>query len=192
MSNKDKRTPSQKIEDLEKALLGVGEAVNRMYRQVATLQESVKLLGQKSNAMIRTQVRGLAMTPDNVMDMMTELSVEAMQEMVARYVADGIFTPTDVISETSFVVGRDLDRDDNTIVSNPRLQFNVTGDVPPELRPKLIGKKAGDLVEITPGANLLQIMEIYQVGAPSLPREEDSNEGAVASTEEMSNEAVSG
>lgn len=192
--SKDKRNPSQKIEDLERAVIGLYETMNNIARDLNIVKEGLKLLGQKSNAMIRVMTKGLSVNADTVSDEMTLITIEDMQGIVANLIAQGVLSPATEITENSFVVGRDLLSTDQTVVANPRLQFAMAG-VPADIRPKLVGSKVGDILQITEGKDFLEILEVYAVGGQEVAapaREEETSEGAVALDESTTTEQASG
>ena len=192
MANKDKRNPSQKIEDLERAVIGLYETMNNIARDLAVVKEGLKLLGQKANAIIRVGTKGFSLNADTVNEEMTQITIEEMKGIVETLVSQGVLSASNVITENSFIVGRDLLHSDQTVVANPRLQFAMAG-IPEDIRPKLVGSKVGDILQISEGKDFLEIMEVYAVGSNEAPAsEEETSEGAVESTEATTEEAASG
>lgn len=175
--SKDKRNPSQKIEDLEQAVFSIYQTLNVMGRDIEIIKEAIKLLGTQANASMRAAERGIPATHANVDELATEIKIEGMIKIVKDMISNNIITPSETITEESFVVGRDLDKDDSTIVTNPRNQFAMQA-VQPEARAKLIGLKAGDVIQLTEGYNKLEVLEVYQVGVPTPAAEVLTTEAA--------------
>lgn len=175
--SKDKRNPSQKIEDLEQAVFSIYQTLNVMGRDLEIIKEAIKLLGTQANASMRAAERGIPATHANVDELATEIKIEGMIKIVKDMISNNIITPSETITEESFVVGRDLDKDDSTIVTNPRNQFAMQA-VQPEARAKLIGLKAGDVIQLTEGYNKLEVLEVYQVGVPTPAAEVLTTEAA--------------
>ena len=173
---KDTRNAVQKIQDLEASMLDVLHAMSLMTRDLQITKEAVKLLGKKTEAMTRANVRGLTMTDENVAALMTEVNAEELKEKADNFVAGGLITPSEVITDNSFVVGEELDGDK---VINPRSQF-VVGRMPKEVQDLLIGKKAGDVVKFGENKRDLKILEVFELAkdeAPQAPAPQQTTDG---------------
>lgn len=167
---KDKRTVAQKIEDLENAMINAYQMMNNMAQDIAATKEGANLLGMKTEAIISLLSSGQAVTGDSVVASVQQQRADRMSADVAGLVAQGVLTPTDTITERSFVVGRDLDKDGSGRVVNPRWQF-VVKNLDQEAKDKLIGAKVGEIVK-SEGKNQFEVLEVYSIGQNGQSEEE--------------------
>jgi hypothetical protein len=183
--NTDKRTATQRIEDLERAVMSLYNTADNMARDLMTIKDAIKLLGNKSDATIKAINRGGEVNDEVVGNIMVENNIEELKEKVATLVTQGILTASDEVNESSFIVGRDVAQDGKVI--NPRIQFSFGGaDLPAETKEKLKGAKVGDVVDFGPEKAKFEVQEVYRIGAPEAPAEE-----SVAASEESAPEVVS-
>jgi hypothetical protein len=168
--SKDKRTATQRIEDLERALMSLYQTADNMARDLMTIKDALKILGNKTDALVKALVRdGSKISDDIISSIMIENNVEELKEKVATLVTQGILTPSEEIVESSFVVGRDVGQDGKVV--NPRIQFAFSG-INPEVREKLRGAKAGQVIEFSADKNKFEVLEVYTIGTPGAPEEE--------------------
>jgi regulator of replication initiation timing len=183
---KDKRTVGQKIDDLEAAMINAYQMMNNMAADIAASKESSHLLGMKTEAIISLLASGSAVTSESVVESVQSQRAQRMADDVSNLVAQGVLTASDAVSERSFVVARDLDKDGSGKVVNPRLQF-VVNNLDEETKAKLLGAAPGTIIS-TEGKNQLEILEVYAIGRPEAPAEETP---AAESSEEAPSEAAS-
>jgi len=171
MSNQqqDKRTASQRIDDMERGLMALYQTVDSMARDLMTIKEAIKLLGNKLDSVVK-QARTCpnlsdALTDEKIAGQMVANNLEELKEKVAGYVANGAISPTETADANSFVVGAELNEDGT--VANPRLQFVVQA-LSPAAKEKMIGAKAGDKVTVETWNFLVQ--EIYKFNDPTPPQ----------------------
>jgi hypothetical protein len=168
--SKDKRTATQRIEDLERALMSLYQTADNMARDLMTVKDALKLLGNKLDATVKALVRdGSKISDEVISSIMVENNIEELKQKVNTLVQQGILTPAEEIIESSFIVGRDLGQD-GTVV-NPRMQFTYTG-ISPEVREKLRGAKPGQIIEFAADKNKFEVLEVYTIGAPAAPKED--------------------
>jgi hypothetical protein len=168
--SKDKRTATQRIEDLERALMSLYQTADNMARDLMTIKDALKILGNKTDAVVKALIRdGSKISDDIISSIMIENNVAELNEKVATLVAQGILTPSEEIVESSFVVGRDIGQDGKVV--NPRIQFAYSG-ISPEVREKLRGAKPGQVIEFAADKNKFEVLEVYTIGTPGAPQEE--------------------
>jgi hypothetical protein len=93
---------------------------------------------------------------------MIQNNVEDLTQKVKSMVIQGILAPQEQVGDDSFVVGTQQNDLGETV--NPRLQFACYA-IPPELKAKLIGAKAGDVLNLEEKLKFC-VSEIYQIQAP--------------------------
>lgn len=174
--SKDKRTVTEKIADLEAAMINAYQMMNNMAQDLAATKEAGNLLGMKTEAIIALLSSGSAVSNESVIASVQAQRAQRMADDVANLVAQGVLTATDTVSERSFIVARDLDKDGSGKVVNPRLQF-VVSNLDEETRAKLVGKKTGELLT-EEGKNQLEILEIYAIGQKEATPAAESSEEA--------------
>lgn len=176
MSNQtDKRTASQRIEDLERAMMSLYQTADNMARDLGTIKDAIKLLGNKVDAIVKASSSSQPINDDVIAAIMVQNNVEELKQKVSNLVAQGVLSAEESITETSFVVGSEV-KEDGT-VANPRLQFTMQA-LQPELREKLKGAKAGQTVTLQEGKLLFNVLETYAIQQPKAP--EQSQEEAPA------------
>ena len=163
MENQDKRTASQKIEDMERGLMALYQAAETMARDVMTIKEAIKLLGNKVDAITKCSVRGQSLTDDNISSVMVENNVDELKSKVTDLMNQGILVTVEEATQNSFVVGQELSDDGK--VQNPRLQF-VVSSLDATIKDKFTGAKVGDLLNLQEGKLKLQVLEIYSINTP--------------------------
>ena len=80
--------------------------------------------------------------------------------------AQGVIVPQEQVADQSFVVGAELNDAGETI--NPRLQFGLFA-LRPELREKLKGSRAGDVISLEEGKLKFKVLETYAIQQTPAP-----------------------
>jgi hypothetical protein len=162
-----KRTAVQRIEDLERGVMGMFQNGDNMGRDLMTIKEAIKLLGNKIDAIVKATQRGEDLNDDIIGKIMVENNVAELKARVDQLVAAGtLVATTEPVDEKTFVVGQEVD--DTGKVLNPRLQF-VLGALQEELRNKIKGSKVGDSVVFQEGKLKFELQEAYSVAPPKPP-----------------------
>lgn len=91
------------------------------------------------------------------------------QAAIAKAVADGALVVSERIGETSIIVGREYDKENN-VLGNGRIQFRFH-DLTEEARPDALGQGVGFVIEGPNGK--LEVLEIYEVAPPKPPEVTD-------------------
>lgn len=186
MSNNpnDKRTASQRIDDLERGIMSMYQAFDAVTRDLGTAQQAIRVLGNKVEAMAQLSLRGEKLTDEALSKQMIENNVAELKSKVEELVTRGTLVTSEVIEDGSFVVGSEVDESGAAV--NPRLQFALSA-LSPELQEKLKGHKAGDVVTVQDGKLKLQVLEVYAIQSPAPAAQE-----APASEEAPSAEQATG
>lgn len=160
------RTASQRLDDLERGVMAMYQAADNIARDVMTLKEAIKLLGNKLDAVVKATSAGEALTDETLSRIMVQNNVDELKEKVTNLVGQGILVATDTVTEATFIVGREVD--DKGAVVNPRMQFVVSALQAP-LKAKLNGAKIGQLVEFQEGKLKFEVLEAYSIQSPKAP-----------------------
>lgn len=181
----DNRSASQKIGDLENAMIALYQTADNIARDLNTAKEAIKLLGNKLDSIVKAQLAGEQPTDDVISRIMVENNIEELKNKLKVMVAQGILSPTEQVAEDSFLVG--ADQNDAGEVVNPRLQFALYAIRPPELQQKFLGAKVGDVLNLQEGKLKFKVAEIYQIqkpkpveAAPAAPAETEASADATA------------
>ncbi|NJO48294.1 MAG: hypothetical protein HC840_01100 [Leptolyngbyaceae cyanobacterium RM2_2_4] len=182
MSNQqaDKRTASQRIDDMERGLMALYQTADNMARDLMTVKEAIKLLGNKLDSVVKASSRGEALTDEVIAKIMVENNVEELKEKVTNLVNQGVLVAAEEVGPNSFIVGREL-ADDGT-VQNPRMQFVVSA-LQPEVRDKFPGAKAGQTLELQEGKWKFEVQEVYNIQTPEQAAPQAQAEQASESTQ---------
>jgi hypothetical protein len=189
MSNeqkKDTRSAAQRLADLEAAMGGLYNLADRLTKDLLVLRDGLKMLDNKVNSIIKLSAKGEFITSEAVGQAMVDNNVEELAAKVANMVEQGFIAAETEVSENSFVVGQEVDSDGK--VMNPRLQFALSA-LPEAIRPKLLGAKIGDTLNLEEGKLGFKILESYKiqenpVSATEAAPEADSAPEAAAPTAE--------
>lgn len=166
MSNQqqqDKRTASQRIDDMERGLMALYQTADNMARDLMTIKEAIKLLGNKLDSVVKASARGEALSDEVIAKIMVENNVEELKEKVTNLVAQGVLVAAEEIGPNSFIVGRELNEAGE--VQNPRMQFVVSA-LQPEVRDKFPGAKAGQTLDLQEGKWKFEVLEVYNIQTP--------------------------
>lgn len=170
MSNQaDKRTASQRIEDMERGLMALYQTADNMARDMMTIKEAIKLLGNKLDAVVKATNRGEQMTDEVISKIMVENNVEELKNKVQDLVNQGVLVAAEEVTTNSFVVGREIDTDGK--VQNPRMQFVVSA-LAENVRAKFPGAKVGQTLELEEGKWKFEVQEVYAIQTPQAPQAE--------------------
>lgn len=183
---KDKRTVSQKIEDLENAMINAYQMMNNMAADIQATKEGSNLIGMKTQAIVNLLDSGSAVNDSAVVAGVQALRAQRMADDIAGLVKQGVITPTDTVAERTLVVGRDLAKDGSGDVVNPRLQFVVANLEDADTKAKFLGAKVGDILVFSAEKNQFEIQEAYTIG-----RAAGEEAPAPAESSEQTSEAAS-
>lgn len=162
----DTRSASQKINDLENALMSLYQTADNMARDLMGIKEVLKLINNKLESVIKASAGGEPINDEVIKRIMVQNNCEELANKVKVMVVQGILIPTDQIAADSFLVGSEIN--DSGEVTNPRLQFALYA-VRPEQQEKLKGLRVGDTVVMQEGSPKYRIDEVYQIQAPKQP-----------------------
>jgi hypothetical protein len=159
----DTRSASEKIKDLENATMATYQTLDNMSRDILTIKEAIKLLGNKVDSIVKASERSLPLNDDVLSKIMVENNVAELKEKVTNLVTQGILVPESVVGDNSFLVGQEVN--DLGEVVNPRLQFTVQALIE-EMRDKVKGSKAGDTISFQESKLKFHILETYMISTP--------------------------
>ena len=171
MSNQqaDKRTAAQRIDDMERGLMALYQTADNMARDLMTIKEAIKLLGNKLDAVVKASNRGEQLNDEVISKIMVENNIEELKNKVTDLVNQGILQAAEEVTANSFVVGREVD--ENGTVQNPRMQFVVSA-LAPNVKDKFPGAKVGQTLELEEGKWKFEIQEVYSLVVPSAPTQQ--------------------
>lgn len=187
MSNQqaDKRTAAQRIDDMERGLMALYQTADNMARDLMTIKEAIKLLGNKLDAVVKASNRGEQLNDEVISKIMVENNIEELKNKVQDLVNQGVLQAAEEVTSNSFVVGREVD--ENGQVQNPRMQFVVSA-LAPNVKDKFPGAKVGQTLELEEGKWKFEIQEVYSLVVPSAPAPQAAQE-AEAQAEQTQAEA---
>jgi regulator of replication initiation timing len=169
----DKRTASQRIEDLEKVVTTIYQATANIKHHVenllkesqdmAMVKEALKLVNRKTEAMIQVSASAEGMTVKSVSDAVVQMNIADLTQQVEGYLANGHIVAADSVAENSFIVCEELGSDGE--VANPRVQFRMDSQDASVLD-LLRGKLVGDTVSFGENKLSAKILEIYSLVEP--------------------------
>ena len=144
--NKDNRTATQRIEDLEKMvvllyqsnseLVAAVQNFQRFLGDMGLVKDALKLLNRKAEAIVQAASESSGITAASVSELVIKMNVEDLKNQVEGYLASGQIEPTDSVTATSFVVCEESNSDG--VVVNPRIQFR-TDTVEEKVQKALLG-----------------------------------------------------
>jgi hypothetical protein len=168
----DKRTASQRIEDLERAVMSIFQVSNNMSRENSMIKDALQLLGSRVTALIQVLAGGQVVSEDSVDLVMKINQIGVLKEKVKNLIDQGFLEATDSIVEGTFVIGTENEPDqaDGTPgkVVHPRLQFTLAS-MEKDIQAKLTGAKVGSVVTFKENALVFKVEEIYKIVAPTPP-----------------------
>lgn len=158
-----KKTAAQRLDQLENALMSLYGAVDNMARDLTTAKEAVRLLGNKSDAIVKLIARGEDLTDESIAAVMVENNIDELKGRVNQLIEAGVLVAEESVTETSFVVGREIDNEGKFI--NPRIQFALKA-MPAPTQKAILGSKPGDVVVIAEGKSKFEVLETYKIQQP--------------------------
>lgn len=174
--NKDNRTATQRIEDLEKVVTMLYQATQQsvaslqslgaMQSDMGLVKDALKLLNKKTEAIIQTATAETGITAASVSALVVKMNVEDLTAQVAGYVANGHLAPTEEVAANSYLVAEEYAADGT--LANPRIQFRLDSQ-DQATQDALKGKKAGDSVSFGDGKLSAKILEVYSLVEPKAP-----------------------
>lgn len=168
-----KKSATERLEDLEKMMAQVGQALGSldpMTRDLLGIKEALKLLNNKVNAMARAANEGKLPTDETLSGFMTEVNAAELKGKVDQMVASGLLAATDTVAKESFVIINEIDGTGKVV--NPRMQFLLSALQHEEVRAKLEGVKVGSSVAIGDTGATVTVLEAYNVVPPAAPTAE--------------------
>lgn len=168
MTTENKKTATQRIEDLEMATLSLHRTIDTMVRDLMTMKEAIKLLGSKLDAVVTAASTGQEINDETISGHMIESNRQELADKTQNLVNQGILVASDTAAEDSFVVGQEVEVDGKVI--NPRIQFAVQS-LKAELKDKVLGSKAGDVIVLEEGKLNLLVNEVYSIQTPQQTQE---------------------
>lgn len=172
MSNQqqaDKRTASQRIDDTERGLMSLYQTADNMARDLLTIKEAIKLLGNKLDSVVKASAQGLPLNDEVIAKIMVENNVEELKGKVTNLVNQGVLVAAEEVGPNSFVVGREISEDGT--VQNPRMQF-VVNALQEGVKEKFPGTKPGQILELQEGKWKFEVQETYNIQTPPAPTAE--------------------
>jgi hypothetical protein len=193
--SEDKRTATQKIEDLEKVVTmlyqstaQIKNAVENLIKSQAEMglvKDALKLLNKKTEDIIQSAAPETGISVASVSNLVISMNVEDLKAQVAGYVASGHLGAADEVADNTYLVCEEYNADGT--VANPRIQFRLdsqdqaTGEL-------LKGKKVGDTISFGENKFAAKILELYTLLEPKAP--EAAAEVAPAETAEVTAETA--
>jgi hypothetical protein len=162
----NKKTPQM---NAHQKLLYLESKVDNGQKQINILAEEIDKLGQIIQALARrlnASNKASNIPNESIDKIIIEENVRELEGRVNDLISKGILelaAEGSEVSEQCFVIGREIDTNGNVI--SPRIQFAVMSLVP-ELKPKFLGTKKGDIISNDHNDNGIEIMDIYNVIQP--------------------------
>jgi hypothetical protein len=163
---------------MERGLMALYQTADNMARDMMTIKEAIKLLGNKLDSVVKASARGEALTDEVIAKIMVENNVEELKEKVENLKAQGVLVTAEEIGPNSFVVGRELAEDGS--IANPRMQFVVSA-LQGEIKDKFPGAKAGQILDLQEGKFKFEVQEVYNIQTPQAAPSEPAPEAAAPS-----------
>lgn len=160
----------------------LGKQINILADELDRARQTIQNLGKRLNTMAE-----LAGKSDELNKAMLDAAVLDLKGKVDELVELGAIAlgEDQPITDKTFVVGREIDADGNEV--NPRVQF-ATASMDKSLQDKLMGKKAGDIIEFEEGQPKFEITEVYLVQEVKKDFEEEASEEKSAEPTENTEE----
>lgn len=159
----DNRSASQKIADLENAVMSTYQTLDNVIKDLGTIKDAIKLLGNKVDSIVKASVNGEAISDAVLARIMIENNCEELANKVKVMIAQGVLAPQEQVGDNSFIVGAELNDAGETV--NPRLQFGIFA-LRPELQEKLKGSKPGDVINLEEGKLKFKVLETHAIQQP--------------------------
>ncbi len=182
MSNTDKRTATQRIEDLEKVLTGLYQAVMTHRSAIESLaslkddmplvKEALKLINKRVEATIQAANPESGITAEAVSAILVTMNVADLTAQVQGYLANGHVVPAEYVADGTFLVCEEYGQDGT--LTNPRVQFRLDSQ-DAAIQETLKGKKAGDMVSFGESKFTVKVLEVYALAPPNPPQAEEQS-----------------
>jgi len=180
-------TASQRLDGLEAAQHLLDRTVSENAATVEGVVKAITLLSTKLEATRRI----LGVSDESLAAMIQTLDLEDLKDRIDDLLKKGVIVPSEEVqAATSFLVIRELDPEGKEVI-HQRKQFPMFNQ-DAEVKKALAGKKAGDIVKIYEGKNLVEIVEVYEVVLPKKPsaqKPEGEGEKLEAASDEGSAES---
>jgi hypothetical protein len=168
--NTDKRTATQRIEDLEKVVTTLWQAAaeqknvleNLIKAQgdMVTVKDAVKLLNKKIEAVVQVANPETGITVSSVSNLVITMNVQDLKNQVDGYLANGHVAPAGEVALNSFIVCEESNEKGELV--NPRIQFRLDSQ-DKEIANTLVGKKVGESVSFGENKLSAKVLEIYTI-----------------------------
>lgn len=188
--NTDKRTATQRIEDLEKVvtmvcqsvfqLQNANKALTQLQSDVGLLKHSAKLIDRKVDAVINSASSTSGISLESVKAFMIDASIKELKEQVANHLKNGELVEAAEITANGFCVCEEYGTDGS--VTDPRVQFRLDSQKK-ETVDALLGKKPGDVVTFGDNTFSVKVLEVYALPPAPSPDAATTTEAAPAATE---------
>lgn len=166
--NKDTRTATQKIEDLERVVTMLYTTVGALDKatkslmgtqsDMALVRDALRLLNKKTEAIVQSATPESGITAESVSALVIKMNVEDLKAQVEEYLKRGNLVPADEVGPTSYLVCEESNADGT--IANPRIQFRLDSQ-DEATQAALTGKKAGDSASFGEGKFSATILEVY-------------------------------
>lgn len=166
-----KRTASQRIDDLERGLMAMYQTADSMARDMQVAKDAIKLLGNKLDSVVKLLNRDVSEKINDlaVGQVMIQNNVDELKGKVTDLVGQGILVASEEVTDSSFIVGQEID--DAGGIVNPRLQFAL-GALSEDLKTKIKASKVGETVVLQEGKLQFKLLEVYSIQQPTAPAQE--------------------
>ena len=152
----------ERLEILEQGSASLFQLNDMVVKDIDNLKKALQLINNKIDAMAKASVAGEELSDEVLNRIMIENNVRDLAGKVAALVQQGILAPEEQVSDNAFVVGQELDNDNN--VTNPRLQFSIRA-LKADMQAKILGSKVGDTLKITENLQF-KVSESYKIQQP--------------------------
>jgi hypothetical protein len=175
MSQQKQRSATERLGDLEQATMSVFQALDNQSRDLSLIKDAIKLLGNKLNSVVQLLEKGDSVNDANIAIQMVANNVAELDARIQGLKAQGILVRQEEVTAESFIVAREVD--DNGTVINPRLQ-SLLASFPEAVQGKLLGAKAGDIVNVADGKLKVELLDVYTFQAPEVEQPQEQTEAA--------------
>jgi hypothetical protein len=155
------RSATQRISDLENAMMSMFNTLDAMTRDFMTIKQAVTLTHSRLGALLKASEQGEALTNENVDRLVVEADCKDLKDKVDYMVTQGVLKAEEFATDSSFVVGQE--EDDAGKVITPRIQFATATIGQEEIKSKIVGSKAGQLLDLGEGKLKLRVLESFQI-----------------------------
>jgi len=163
-----KQNAAQKIEALENMLMNQSKNMDILADEIDRLRQLITALSKRLNASIQAAEEG-GVTGDSINKIIMKENMKELESKVQFLIEQGVLERNDEseVTEQTFLVGREVDSEGNVV--NPRVQFSVNS-IDPEVKGRLLTKKAGDVISYSESEPSLEITEVYQILDPKIKK----------------------